>query len=202
MHRTEQEEFWAGDFGTTYIDRNSSTQLVPPNIALFSQILRRTEGVSSVVELGANIGINMLALRALLPSARLEAVEINQAAYARLAALGDINAHLGSLLDFRPEQPADLSFTRAVLIHINPEALERAYATLFESSRRYIAVIEYYNPTPVEVAYRGHTGKLFKRDWAGEMLDRYPLRLVDYGFMYHRGAFAMDDFTWFLLEKH
>jgi len=43
----------------------------------------------------------------------------------------------------------------------------------------------------------------FKRDFAGEMLDRYrDLKLVDYGFAYHRDpAFSHDDITWFLLEK-
>lgn len=61
---------------------------------------------------------------------------------------------------------------------------------------------EYYNPSPVEIRYRNHEGKLFKRDFAGEMLDRHPdLRLVDYGFIYHRDSFPIDDTTWFLMEK-
>jgi hypothetical protein len=44
---------------------------------------------------------------------------------------------------------------------------------------------------------------LYKRDFAGEMLDRYPdLQLVDYGFSYHRDQnFPQDDANWFLLEK-
>ena len=68
--------------------------------------------------------------------------------------------------------------------------------------RRYICVIEYYNPTPVTVQYRGHANMLFKRDFAGEMLDRFAgLRLVDYGFVYHRDRFPQDDLTWFLMEK-
>ena len=64
-------------------------------------------------------------------------------------------------------------------------------------------IAEYYNPTPVEVKYRGHDGRLFKRDFAGEMLDRFPdLKLVDYGFNYHRDHnFPQDDGNWFLLEK-
>ena len=35
------------------------------------------------------------------------------------------------------------------------------------------------------------------------MLDRFPdLRLLDYGFAYHRDpVFPQDDITWFLLEK-
>jgi spore coat polysaccharide biosynthesis protein SpsF len=55
----------------------------------------------------------------------------------------------------------------------------------------------------VEVLYRGHTSKLFKRDFAGEMLDTYPdLSMVDYGFVYSRdNNFPQDDVTWFLLEK-
>ena len=48
-----------------------------------------------------------------------------------------------------------------------------------------------------------HQGKLFKRDFAGEFLDRFAdVRLVDYGFAYHRDPnFQQDDISWFLLEK-
>jgi spore coat polysaccharide biosynthesis protein SpsF len=43
---------------------------------------------------------------------------------------------------------------------------------------------------------------LFKRDFAGEMLDKYAdLKLCDYGFVYHREKFSQDDISWFLLEK-
>ena len=50
---------------------------------------------------------------------------------------------------------------------------------------------------------RSHAGRLFKRDFAGELLDRYSdLELVDYGFQYHRDSdFPADDTTWFLLRK-
>ena len=53
------------------------------------------------------------------------------------------------------------------------------------------------------IDYRGHTDKLFKRDFAGELLDRHKdLRLMDYGFVYHGDPkFPQDDITWFLLEK-
>jgi len=62
---------------------------------------------------------------------------------------------------------------------------------------------EYYNPSPVEVNYRGHSGKLFKRDFAGEFLDKFSdVKLIDYGFVYQRDpAFPQDDLTWFLMEK-
>ncbi len=66
-------------------------------------------------------------------------------------------------------------------------------------------VAEHYNTTPVEIPYRGHAGKLFKRDFAGELMERHPdLELVDYGFLYRRDAVlfeVQDDITWFLMEK-
>ncbi len=90
-----------------------------------------------------------------------------------------------------------------MLIHLAPELLPTAYAQLYALSQRYILIAEYYNPAPVEVSYRGNSGKLFKRDFAGEMLDRYAdLHLLDYGFVYHRDPqFPADDITWFLSGK-
>ena len=53
------------------------------------------------------------------------------------------------------------------------------------------------------IEYRGNQEKLFKRDFAGEILDTYSnIELKDYGFSYRRDqAFPQDDITWFLLEK-
>jgi spore coat polysaccharide biosynthesis protein SpsF len=63
--------------------------------------------------------------------------------------------------------------------------------------------IEYYSRKADEVLYRGHQGVLFKRDFAGELMDKFGsgLKLIDYGFVYHRDTFPQDDLTWFLLEK-
>ena len=89
------------------------------------------------------------------------------------------------------------------MIHINPDELNNVYDKLYKTAEKYICIAEYYNPTPVEVNYRGYKNKLFKRDFAGEMLDKYKdLELVDYGFCYSRDTcFPMDDVTWFLLKK-
>ena len=54
------------------------------------------------------------------------------------------------------------------------------------------------------MVYRGHKVKLFKREFAGELLEKYKgLHLLDYGFTYHRDNkyHVFDDMTWFLLEK-
>jgi pseudaminic acid biosynthesis-associated methylase len=108
-----------------------------------------------------------------------------------------------SILEYQATKSYDLSFTFAVLIHIHPEFLSQIYQKLYQASTCYICLCEFYNPTPVEVEYRGHRGKLFKRDFAGEMLDLYPdLELMAYRFVYHRDPhFPAGDVTWFLLQK-
>jgi spore coat polysaccharide biosynthesis protein SpsF len=115
----------------------------------------------------------------------------------------DITVYEQSILEFSPDKKRDFALIKGVLIHINPECLKQVYELLYSSSNRYICIAEYYNPSPVEVLYRGHSGKLFKRDFAGEMMDIFgDLRLLDYGFAYHRdNHFPKDDITWFLLEK-
>jgi spore coat polysaccharide biosynthesis protein SpsF len=200
---SEQEKFWQGEFGTQYVERNIGQALVAANLALFAKALSRAGRIESLVELGTNAGNNLQALHQLLPRCELFGVEINDSACAQARALNIAQIWQGSLFDFPRERRYDLTLSKGVLIHLAPELLPTAYAQLYELSQRYILIAEYYNPAPVEVSYRGNSGKLFKRDFAGEMLDRYAdLQLLDYGFVYHRdGQFPADDVTWFLLEK-
>ncbi|NND99382.1 MAG: pseudaminic acid biosynthesis-associated methylase [Pirellulaceae bacterium] len=199
---TAQEQFWAGQFGNEYVDRNAAEQLLVSNTALFAEILRRTESIDSVIEFGANIGMNLHALRRLLPESKFHAVEINSKAAEQLRKAEFVNVIEDSILTFQPSAPCELAFIKGVLIHIDPERLGDVYDRLYAASSKYVCVVEYYNPTPVELNYRGHEGKLFKRDFAGEILDRFDdLRLVDYGFVYRRDRFPQDDLTWFLMEK-
>ena len=201
--RTSQEQLWAGEFGNDYIVRNRDGALLDSNRALFDKVLSHTQGVTSAIEFGANIGNNLRALRELIPAVELHSVEINATAAAEIQTWGGATVEVASLLDFVPSRQWDLSFTKGVLIHLPPQALPDIYDKLVASSSRYVMVCEYYNPTPVEVAYRGHEHALFKRDFAGEIMDAHPeLRLMDYGFTYHRDSkHPLDDSTWFLMEK-
>jgi len=114
------------------------------------------------------------------------------------------HVHHTSILEFEPQRTWDLVLIKGVLIHINPNELPQVYDKLVTSTSRYLIVAEYYNPSPVAIPYRGHTDRLFKRDFAGEIMDRHPqMQLVDYGFAYRRDPnFPQDDITWFLLEKN
>ena len=201
--KNEQEGFWAGEFGDDYITRNKSEELLAANLHMFSKILQNTTEISSITEFGCNIGMNFLALKKLLPQCSLKGVEINEAAIKKLEVeQGDVQVRLGSILD-KQELRSDLSFTKGVLIHIHPENLDKVYENLYSNSKRYILIAEYYNPKPVSVNYRGYENKLFKRDFAGDMLDKYnDLELANYGFSYHRDPnFPQDDISWFLLKK-
>ena len=202
-NETPQEAFWAGTFGDDYINRNRDAEALAGRTHLWSTILGRASDIGSAVEFGANIGLNMHALRRLLPSADLAAIEINAEAVAALRQIDGLTVCHGSILEPQVDRRHDIAFTVGVLIHINPDALPAVYDNLHAASDRYVLVAEYYNPSPVAIPYRGHDDRLFKRDFAGEMLDRHAdLRLVDYGFCYHRDAhFPMDDITWFLMEK-
>lgn len=202
--RTEQEAFWAGEFGSQYIARNRGDALVAANLDFFGKALRAAGGFGSCIEFGANIGQNLAALRLLYPSLDAHAIEINPDAAEILAGvIPPAQVYRQSILDFAPTRRWDLVLIKGVLIHMNPDMLPEVYDKLAAAAGRYLLVAEYYNPVPVEVSYRGHAGRLFKRDFAGEILDRHPaFRLVDYGFAYRRDPkFPQDDISWFLLER-
>jgi pseudaminic acid biosynthesis-associated methylase len=203
-YKTEQEAFWAGTFGNDYIQRNQSEEYLASNLNFFSKIFQHTDRPASLIEFGANIGMNLKAIQMLFPGIALSAIEINEKAADELRKLMPSESVFNeSILDYTSEKQHDVSLIKGVLIHINPEVLPQVYEKLYRASRKYILVCEYYNPSPVVINYRGHQDRLFKRDFAGEMMETYPdLRLVDYGFVYRRDrSFPQDDVTWFLMEK-
>ena len=142
----------------------------------------------------------------LLPEAKYSAIEINHKAAEILRTDkifdGKIDVIEKSILEYEPNEGYEFVLIKGVLIHINPAELDRVYDKLYKSSKRYICISEYYNPTPVTVTYRGNENKLFKRDFVGEFMDKFPdCQLVDYGFVYHRdNNFSQDDITWLILQ--
>ena len=202
--KTEQEAFWAGAFGDEYINRNKSEEYLASNLNFFSKAFNQIGRPNSLIEFGANVGMNLRAIKLLFPKIDFFGIEINKTASEELATyLGKDNFFNGSIFDYQPNKKFDVSLIKGVLIHINPDMLDEVYSKLYKSSNKYILICEYYNPSPVAINYRGHNDRLFKRDFAGEMLEKFSdLKLVDYGFCYKRDkSFPQDDITWFLLEK-
>lgn len=195
---TPQETFWQGEFGNQYVDRNKEHS----TINHFAKILLGNRiSISSAIEIGANIGINLDSLKAIYPDIETFGVEINAKAHSILSSKH--SSVLGSIYDFSPTKQYELALSSGVMIHQSPDMLPIYYSKLYQCSSQYIIINEYFSPYPVEVEYRGNDEKLFKRDFAKEMWEQYPdLKLVDYGFFWSKDYFTKsDDSNWFLFKK-
>ena len=117
-YKTEQEHFWAGEFGLNYIDRNNSEPLLYSKVAMWTKMLRAANNVESIRELGCNIGLNLVALKRLQPSLSLSGYEINQEAVRQAKEFQVAEIHNGSILEEIKDEKVDLTFTSGVLIHI------------------------------------------------------------------------------------
>lgn len=197
-------EFWKGKFGDDYARRNTGEAMLAANTAFFANALRRADGIKSVIEFGANIGMNLSALRKLLPLAVLEGVEINESACREMELNGDVDECINaSFLEGNGSDTWDLVLCKGVLIHIAPEDLSRAYEVIYNSTHRYVLMAEYFAATPTMVPYRGETERMWRRDFAGEFLDAYAdVKLVDYGFWWSRDPmWRQDSLNWWLMER-
>jgi pseudaminic acid biosynthesis-associated methylase len=199
---TPQEIFWSGDFGNEYILRNQSSQLLAANLALFTSVLKCVDSIPlNFLELGPNVGMNIRALQLLCPNSKFSGIEINKKACEELRKM-NCQVIEGSVSEVVLDEKFDCVLSKGLLIHINSDQLGVIYEKIYNWSTKYILIAEYYNPVPISIGYRGHNDKLFKRDFAGELIDKYPdLILKDYGFVYHRDIFPLDDISWFLFEK-
>ena len=72
-----EEKFWSGNFGDNYIKRNNNKYLVKNNLSLFNKVLKKKK-FANVLELGANIGLNIIALNRIFTEIKSFAVEINK----------------------------------------------------------------------------------------------------------------------------
>ena len=199
----EQECFWASTFGDEYTDRNNET-IIANKVCFFEKVFQKIT-VNSAFEIGCNRGLNLIALNNINKNLILNGIEINEKAFNIIKQKNICtNLYNDSFFNFDvTSDKYDIVFTKGVLIHINPERLGLFYDKMYHLSNRYILIAEYYSKTPQEVEYRGNSEKLFKRDFCSEIMNRHKnLKLIDYGFIYHKDpSYPLDDITWFLLEK-
>jgi spore coat polysaccharide biosynthesis protein SpsF len=198
---------WKGEFGDDYAARNCATEETVGNAArAFTEILSHVKDSppASILEVGANIGINLRAISG-LTAAELFAVEPNASAREQLVEDKVVpQDHLFDAMATKlplEDGAVDFAFTSGVLIHVPPEDLEAAYGEIHRVAARYILCMEYFSPRPVEIPYRGHEGLLFKRDFGGMWLDLFPvLEPVANGFFWSRTT-GLDDINWWFFRK-
>ncbi len=198
-----QEKFWKGKFGKTYSFRSTSVKREKDSVVFFKKIFNKNFKIKSILELGSNTGNNLIALNKLYKNANLNAVEINNHACKIMKKrLKKIKVYNASIKTFNLKQKFDLVLVKGVLIHLNPKELKNTYKKIFQFSKKYILIAEYFSPNPTTLLYRRHRNKLFKRDFAGEFLDKFPkTKLLNYGFVYNRDKHPQDNINWFLIKK-
>ncbi len=200
----EQEKFWSGVFGDNYTNRLSQNKLLANNIVFFKKILKKKYVINSFIELGANNGSNILAIKKIKKKLKkITAVEINLNACNQLRKIKGLEVINKPISKLNLHKSYDMVLLKGVLIHINPMQLKKIYKKISELSSKYILIAEYYNPYPIKIDYRKHKNKLFKRDFAGEFIKKHNnFKIIDYGFVYKKDKFPQDDLTWFLIKKN
>jgi pseudaminic acid biosynthesis-associated methylase len=200
----EQQNFWANDYASEYIQKNNKFD-EKLGVEGWQKMLTKAEGITSILECGCNIGRNIRFLNKLLPDAEKSIIEISKPAYDFVISNFTIQKHFnGPIVNSVFESGSfDLAFVCGVLIHIHPDDLLANMAKLFQYSKRYILIGEYFSRIPVMIEYQGQDNKLFKQDFGKLFLKNFKVNLVDYGFLwgevYDNGGF--DDITWWLFEK-
>ena len=202
---------WTGDFGRAYITRNQPTIDATAEAAVvFARILEQArirDAVGSVLEVGANDGINLIGLRqALGRDATLAAVEPNAGACDALRANGELQLaevmHADAYRIPAADNSFDLVFTNGVLIHIPPERLADAMQEIVRVSRRFVLCSEYFSHAPVEIPYHGQQGLLWKRDFGRTYLDTcQDVQTRAYGFIWQVEFPHFDDLNWWVFRK-
>jgi pseudaminic acid biosynthesis-associated methylase len=193
------EALWQGNFGDEYTLRNTET--ADERLPFWRDVLTGIE-VERVLEIGCNLGSNLKTLSTLLTPRNVYGIDVNESALAKVrASMPAVNPIWSKAreLPFR-DRYFDLTFTTGVLIHQPPDTLPDVMSEIVRCSRRYVLAGEYFAEQMTEVPYRGNQGALFKADYGGLYLQRFPeLKLVRKGFLPLDGVW--DDVTWWLLER-
>lgn len=185
---TQQTEFWSGNFGREYTDRNPHSLETSEHAHLNSYGVLRSqlneEFIGSlsrdarILEVGCNVGVQLLHLQK-MGFKYLYGIELQEyaAEKARKNTTG-INIIQGSGFDipFR-DGFFDIVYTNGVLIHIAPADLPLIMREMIRCSKKYIWGFEYFSEELREIPYRGNDGYMWKMDFSSEFI-RVDPRLV------------------------
>ena len=189
-------EFWHGEFGNEYTDRNRVDWLA--RVPFWTEILAKT-GARNILEVGCNVGWNLLAIRTVNPhlgtAFNLTGIEINQQSKQQAENLAfQVYAKFPHYYPIATPK-YNLVFTAGLLIHISPEKLEEILQSIIDASSKYVLSIEYFSEQEEEVLYRGHKEKLWKRNY-GQLYQDMGLQLIETG-----DAVGFNDCKYWLLKK-
>ncbi|GLR18855.1 pseudaminic acid biosynthesis-associated methylase [Portibacter lacus] len=188
--KTEQIDFWAGEFGEKYTERNSYDDKG------WDEFYRKNWGTTKplmneeflghlskdikILEVGSNTGMQLNGLQR-NGFTELYGVELQRYAVERSKDFTkNINLIQGSGFDLPfKDEFFDVTCTNGVLIHIAPKDLPKIMGEMYRTSKKYIWGFEYFEEQITDINYRGNTGYLWKADYAKIFMEQFPdLKLV------------------------
>jgi len=191
MAKTNQEEFWLGEFGQEYTNRNTPEsqdgwkQWYLDNWGIAKEVMNDDfigdfPKDSKILEVGCNSGNQLIALQ---EAGFSEIYGIELQVYAVEAAkkrTENMNIIQGSGFDLPfKDSFFDIVCTNGVLIHISPNDLPKIMDEMYRVSKKYIWGFEYYADEVTDINYRGNTGFLWKANYAELFMKQFPdLKLV------------------------
>lgn len=211
-NRTRQVEMWDGDFGKRYVERHPTTvegfdelreeQYGPgtTQTKLMEESLGHLDRESRILEVGANIGIQLRILRN-LGFENLYGIDVQSYAVEtchRDAPELDVIEANAFDVPFK-DGYFDLVFTNEMLVTIPPDLLDTAIDEIVRCSSQYVWGLEFYADEYTEIEWRGEDEMLWKTDFVDRYQQRHDLRLVDSKFLEYQDNDDVDRL--FLLEK-
>jgi len=188
--KTKQIEFWSGEFGEEYTERNSYDSEGWDNFYISNWGISKPEmnnrflghlpKDARILEVGSNTGMQLNGLQR-NGFTNLYGIELQKYAVERSKEFTkDVNVIQGSGFDIPfKDEFFDMVCTNGVLIHIAPDDLFKIMGEMYRTSKKYIWGFEYFAEELVDINYRGNSGFLWKADYAKLFLTQFPdLKLV------------------------
>lgn len=183
MKSTTQTNFWNGEFGKDYTNRNPKNheELNKMYIELFGiertaineEALKDIPRDISILEVGCNVGAQLSTLKK-MGFTNIKGIELQDYAVSEANKLNpELDIRQGSGFDIPFEDNTfDLVYTSGVLIHISPNNYDDIMSEMLRVSKKYIWGFEYYAKELTEIKYRGNQDVLWKCDFKQEFLNR------------------------------
>ena len=212
--KTPQIEFWSGDFGREYTDRNTYTpeswdqfylhHFGVTKLQMNADALGDLPKDARILEVGCNIGLQLLGLQR-MGFTNLYGVELQHYAVEKAKSITTgIQIIQGSGFDLPFKDGFfDLVCTNGVLIHIAPENHHAFMSEMVRCSRRFIMGFEYNASEITKIPYRGHNGFLWKADFASIYSAAFSQlsKMYERVYPYLSGQEAGNQDSVFVLEK-
>lgn len=183
--QTQQIDFWKGNFGKEYTDRNSHSIedwdkfylniYGKTKIEMNSGFIGNLPKDMKMLEVGCNTGMQLNGFQRMgfknIYGIELQPYAVEEAKkYTK-----NINIISGSGFDLPfKDSYFDLVCTNGVLIHISPDDLPKIMAEMYRCSKKYIFGFEYFAENVTEINYRGHSNYLWKADYAALFMQQFP----------------------------